>query len=280
MARIDIDEQIVKELFLNDKTLVQIAKEINVGRSTIQRKIKEFDWYYNRRVLDILNEAELKNMYFAKAERGEMAAAFNTTKDKIERNLNLYDWFHDLNNGIHAFPGMLCGKRFGKLVAKTCDRVVNKRGGVTYYICDCDCDGENSKNIRVSHSHLQSGHTTSCGCKKITGNKFITGAWWCGIVKSSEERGYDINITLEYITELLIIQDFKCALSGIDLAIPKYGIEHKDVTASLDRIDSRKGYLIGNVQWVFRKINYLKSHTPNEEFINYCYKIADWNRKK
>lgn len=49
------------------------------------------------------------------------------------------------------------GKRFGKL--KVVKRVKNKNNKV-YYLCLCDC----GKQIEVSSTHLQSGHTLSCGC--------------------------------------------------------------------------------------------------------------------
>ena len=45
-------------------------------------------------------------------------------------------------------------------------------------------------------------------------------------------------------------------------------------TASLDRIDSTKGYFIENVQWVHKYVNIMKWHTANQEFIEWCKLIA------
>ena len=45
-------------------------------------------------------------------------------------------------------------------------------------------------------------------------------------------------------------------------------------TASLDRIDSSKGYVIGNVQWVHKDINIMKNKFDNQYFIDMCKKIA------
>ena len=46
-------------------------------------------------------------------------------------------------------------------------------------------------------------------------------------------------------------------------------------TASLDRIDSKKGYTIDNVQWVYKKINMMKQNYDQKEFVNLCCLIAE-----
>jgi hypothetical protein len=56
----------------------------------------------------------------------------------------------------------ISGKRFGKLTARTKERVpVGKTGRmVVQWWCDCDCGGRS----RVYTNYLTSGHTRSCGC--------------------------------------------------------------------------------------------------------------------
>jgi len=46
-------------------------------------------------------------------------------------------------------------------------------------------------------------------------------------------------------------------------------------TASLDRIDSSKGYIEGNVQWVHKMVNMSKQQYTQEEFINMCIAVAN-----
>lgn len=43
---------------------------------------------------------------------------------------------------------------------------------------------------------------------------------------------------------------------------------------SLDRIDSKKGYVVGNVQWVHKDINRMKNTFPQDYFIQVCKQIA------
>lgn len=52
----------------------------------------------------------------------------------------------------------LCGKRFGKLVAKELLGVDANRS--TVWNCECDCGG----NINASAAKLNSGKVRSCGC--------------------------------------------------------------------------------------------------------------------
>lgn len=48
-------------------------------------------------------------------------------------------------------------------------------------------------------------------------------------------------------------------------------------TASLDRIDSSKGYIEGNVQWVHKYVNVMKWDFSMEEFLDICRKICITN---
>mgnify|MGYP003351787189 CR=1 FL=1 len=81
--------------------------------------------------------------------------------------------------------------------------------------------------------------------------------------------GQKLNILkegLEYLNDLFIEQQGKCKLSGIEISLPKKWND-KNYTASLDRIDSDKGYEKGNVQWVHKHINVMKNIFPQELFL-------------
>lgn len=133
-------------------------------------------------------------------------------------------------------------------------------------------------------AHLKSGATKSCGCKrrknlhpKWNGIGDISGNYIDSIKRGAKSRSLDFTITKEYIWDLFLKQDRKCALSGVDIVINfqvSYGLKH---TASLDRIDSTRGYIEGNVQWVHQDINYMKSNYTQKYFIDICKKIAKRN---
>lgn len=86
----------------------------------------------------------------------------------------------------------------------------------------------------------------------------------------------EFNITPEYLEKLYEKQNRKCALTGLslDLDITKTAIQQN---WSLDRIDSNVGYVEGNVQWVHKDINMMKSTYSNEYFKEMCCKVAEQN---
>ena len=47
------------------------------------------------------------------------------------------------------------------------------------------------------------------------------------------------------------------------------------MTASIDRIDSNKGYIEDNVVWVHKDINIMKNKFSKEYFLMLCKKIVE-----
>ena len=58
----------------------------------------------------------------------------------------------------------------------------------------------------------------------------------------------------------------RCCLSRVKLTLGK--------DASLDRVDSKKGYIKGNIQWVHKTVNLMKSNIPQEIFLSFCKQVA------
>lgn len=182
----------------------------------------------------------------------------------------------------------LVGKKFGKLT-------VIKRAGITpaqhiTWLCKCDCG---NKVIRTGTS-IRRSKFSSCGCWSRFGKNSphwegvgeISAGWFYNITsraifkrKSRNEIKDKINITIEYVWKLFLKQNKRCALSGEILTFPKLNtnVEFKKSTASLDRIDSSKGYVKGNVQWVHKDVNIMKNIYNEKYFINMCRKIAEYN---
>jgi hypothetical protein len=88
-------------------------------------------------------------------------------------------------------------------------------------------------------------------------------------------RQIEFNITIEYAWGLFVKQNARCAISGVQLHIKPS--ENNEVTASLDRIDSAAGYIVGNLQWIHKKLNAMKSDYSIEEFISWCHLVAESN---
>lgn len=97
--------------------------------------------------------------------------------------------------------------------------------------------------------------------------------------KNAEKRKIPFNITMEYIGNLFEKQKGYCALTGIKLELKK-NIQDNKQTASLDRKDSGKGYIIGNLQWIHKRINKLKTDFVEDELIELCTYIVNYQHQK
>lgn len=109
---------------------------------------------------------------------------------------------------------------------------------------------------------------------------------------TAKKRNIPWDVSIEYLWQLAESQQKKCALSGLDIVFPTitgagggFEMDIKTLTkmrlgsgmveaASLDRIDSDKGYIEGNVQWVCKWINIMKNGLDNDEFVHLCHLVA------
>lgn len=89
--------------------------------------------------------------------------------------------------------------------------------------------------------------------------------------RAAKRRNKIMDLDIPYLRELWDKQEGKCAYSQVKLTHPSYKKSNDTrFTASLDRIDSSKGYVKGNVQFISIAINYMKGQMSDEnikEFI-------------
>jgi hypothetical protein len=152
------------------------------------------------------------------------------------------------------------------------------------WFCRCNCGLE--KNVYTVH--LLSGHSTKC--RKCSEGKFkykIPSTMLTRIRWSAQLRNIEINLGSNremnlYLYSMLNEQKFCCALSGLPISIAFTNKENKrgSSTASLDRIDSSKGYIPGNVQWVHKDINKLKMNLSENKLIELCEIISTFQKNK
>lgn len=92
-----------------------------------------------------------------------------------------------------------------------------------------------------------------------------------------------IEVDLDYVYQVGSSQDFQCAMTGVDLEFTRGGQKWMGKwcnpnSCTIDRIDSSKGYVKGNIQLITWKANCLKQHLDNQEFIDFCKDVAYWNK--
>jgi dCMP deaminase len=173
----------------------------------------------------------------------------------------------------------LTGCKFGYLtVVNKSDKFTKTRGVI--WVCKCEC----GEICDVPTNSLTSGNKITCGNKKNhTNNKLDPLRRRCGEIPLSHinntkqnaiKRNFLFTVTPEYLWDLFIKQNKKCALSDIPLQFTPHRSDtstRKDFTnASLDRIDNSIGYIEGNVRWVHKKINIMRMALNDEQFLEYC----------
>lgn len=105
----------------------------------------------------------------------------------------------------------------------------------------------------------------------------ITNRYWTSLITQAINRGIEFKITPEYAWNIYIKQNKLCKLSGSEIYFSDYCGKITQ-SASLDRIDSKKGYIKNNIQWVHKKVNKIKSNLDEKEFIEWCQKISGYNK--
>jgi hypothetical protein len=171
----------------------------------------------------------------------------------------------------------LTGQVFGDLTVMEVSP--DKRSGrQLWWTCQCDC----GKWLDVRGTQLRLGRTNSCGCRRkrpcprYVGHGDISGAYWYMIRHHAFARNLVFDVTIEYCWDKYITQERQCALSGVPILFSRNYRDHKQQqTASLDRIDSLYGYIPGNVQWLHKVVNNMKQDYPENEFIDWCRRIAE-----
>lgn len=152
----------------------------------------------------------------------------------------------------------------------------NSKYNNTRWICKCVC----GKIGLVDSSDLKSGNHKSCG--KCHFHVFIQNSWWGEIQKQAKRRKLEFTLTKDYLTKLWSDQNGKCALSGLDLYMPKKAREQRgpSCTGSIDRIDNKQGYIQGNVQWVHKSVNRMRREYTIEEYVDICKLVAEYQENK
>jgi hypothetical protein len=105
-----------------------------------------------------------------------------------------------------------------------------------------------------------------------TGYKELPHSYWSQVKRGAEQRGLEFDLSIRDMYELFIQQNARCALSDIELYLG-----YKDTNASLDRIDSQKGYTKDNIQWLHKDVNRIKSNFGEDRFLEICRAIARHN---
>jgi hypothetical protein len=267
-----LSEEILKTEYIdNGLTRKELAekyqvKEKNIKNALIKYNIKRIikNKFTEEEELRIVEEYKLETI-------SSLAKKYKVTNLVINRILVKYG-----KEIVFKRPRKnLSGKRYHDLLVIEPSR---SRDGLWYWLCKCDC----GKTCEIVTARLLNGNTKSCGCRNNktcdqhhswTGYKEISGRYWYSLQNGAKNRNLCFDITKEYAWELFIKQNRKCFYTKIDLIMQpgdNKRVNLDDNHASLDRIDSSKGYIEGNVVWVHKNINTMKLDMSHKEFVEWC----------
>ena len=106
------------------------------------------------------------------------------------------------------------------------------------------------------------------GCNVTTPDSYAMYAPFRVFLSRAKRRGKKFALTLADLKNQWDRQNGICPYTGWSLILPKTSNERPKKTidrASLDRIDSSRGYTKDNIQWVSLAIQYAKHTWTNEE---------------
>lgn len=181
---------------------------------------------------------------------------------------------------IYTEQFLLSKSPFGELTFIS--TITGIKGTMCKWKCSC------GKEILRRPTDIAQGKIKSCGhLQKRTGKNHprwlgveeMSGQFWGSIIGHAKDRKLKVLITPKEAWECFLFQNRKCALTGEVLQFDT-SWRKGDGNASLDRIDSSKGYVKGNIQWVHKDINMMKKDYSDDYFIKMCKKVVDNLSKK
>jgi hypothetical protein len=175
------------------------------------------------------------------------------------------------------------GQRLGASVITGYASRVSDRATLVWLLCDCS-----NPHMRLLVSVMQGCKLSceSCIAKRMEGryadpeklNAALLNTYWVKLLKQASVRGLPVTTSKESLMSLMEKQGFKCAMTGLPISFPpdkhRPGWKVENNKASLDRIDSKKGYEDGNVQWVVRELNMMKGTLSVERFVELCKAVS------
>jgi hypothetical protein len=178
------------------------------------------------------------------------------------------------------------GQRFGRLVAL---RFVQRAGRRTTWEFQCDCGNTVSRDVH----NAVNGYTNSCGCLRIESTlKNLakvdrTKDQWCKLPtgeaskralfnhykSAAKKKGLDFELSLERFTELTSSICHYCDTPPRKVYTNSKVNNGGYLCNGVDRLDSAKGYVEGNIVGCCTKCN-LGKHTMSErDFLDWVQKV-------
>jgi hypothetical protein len=168
-----------------------------------------------------------------------------------------------------------CGKEFQKPLTEynRCQKLGRKS-----YCCRKHAI-EGARSTRAKLPYKPASDKMLEHLKHICGNQRDAYTPFRYSLRCAKRRFKDVNITLDDLKEVWEEQNGICPYTGIKLILPEdSNINQIDFfhRASLDRIDSTKGYIKGNIQFISTPINLMKQSQTDLSVKTFLKEISNY----
>jgi hypothetical protein len=100
--------------------------------------------------------------------------------------------------------------------------------------------------------------------------QYISGKFFSNVKYEAARRGIEFDLTIDFLDGLIRGQNHKCYYTEL----PIDAKTRDSITASLDRLDSSKGYTKDNVHFVIKDVNMMKWTLKEKRFTQLCKLVA------
>jgi hypothetical protein len=172
------------------------------------------------------------------------------------------------------------GDVFGRLTVQ--EFALTDRQYQKCYRCLCVC----GKSTVVAGQSLKSGKTRSCGClrneiasqpkphRRLPDNGGHKNQLFLSIKRRARHRDIPFSLTKEHFLALVFNDCYYCGSKPNNVFVAKNGETLK--YNGVDRVDSSKGYELGNVVQCCKICNRAKSDLSSGDFMEWVHNIASF----
>jgi hypothetical protein len=155
--------------------------------------------------------------------------------------------------------------------------------GREHFYCSLSCAGKDKSNIEHLSKVRDSSYNFKGGENKlITEEQLLESSMLEFIRRVKNRKKLEYNIDVSYLVYIWEKQKGICKYTGVSLVLPRdkgYKKISNNYKASIDRIDSSKGYIKDNIQFVSFTINMAKSSMTEEEVLDFIKIIKNYATK-
>ena len=170
----------------------------------------------------------------------------------------------------------LIGQKFGSLTVVCKDHVGKDRGVI--WKCQCDCGETRLYTTRV----LKNGKFTMCGrCSSLERHpqgQVPQRSLYNSYKSGANHRKLVFRLSMGVFLHLTSQPCYYCGALPAQIAVNRLDSTDHYTYNGIDRMDSSKGYIEGNIVSCCFQCNYGKRQLSPEEYIEHCQKVVDYRK--